>query len=133
MARMGKALGFLCAGLALTACGGSSSSQWKGLRSVRVTVAQPGLPPPYGSPKTTAFTSSGELARVTTLLNAHHIAQAASTSSSTGCAGGFKIEIVIVRAGAATTNLSAYRCANQTSGNVTGDLVGFLQAIGVSV
>jgi hypothetical protein len=96
-------------------------------------MAQPGLPPPYGLPKTTAFTSSGELARVTSLLNAHHIAQASSTSSSTGCAGGFQIQIVIVRTSGAPAKLSAYRCANQTSGNVSGDLVGFLKAIGVSV
>jgi hypothetical protein len=29
--------------------------------------------------------------------------------------------------------LNAYRCAGQTSGSVTGDLVGFLNAIGVKV
>jgi hypothetical protein len=133
MDRMGKALGVLCAAIVLAACGGSSSSQWKGLRSVRVTVAQPGLPPPYGMPKTTAFTTSGELARVTSLLNAHHIAQASSTASGAGCAGGFRIQIVIARTGSAPAELSAYQCANQTSGNVSGDLVGFLKAIGVNV
>jgi hypothetical protein len=133
MGRVAKALGVLCATLVLAACGGSSSSEWTGLRSVRVTVAQPGLPPPYGLPKTTSFTTSGELARVTSQLNSHHIVQASSSSSSTGCAGGFQIQIVIVRTNAGTAKLSAYRCANQTSGTVSGDLVGFLKAIGVSV
>jgi hypothetical protein len=131
-------LGVLCAGLLLAACGGSSSSSsaatgWRELSSVRVTVAQPGLPPPFGLPKTTSFTTAGELARVTTLLNAHHIAKALSSSSSSGCAGGFQIAIAIVPRGSAPVKLNAYRCANRTSGDVSGDLVGFLGAIGVKV
>jgi len=131
--RVRIALGTLCVGLALAACSSGSSGEWKSLRSVRVTVAQPGLPPPFGRPKTTSFTSPAEVARVTRLLNAHHIARAPSTSSSSGCAGGFQIGIAIVPSGGAPVNLSAYRCANQTSGNVKGDLVGFLRAIGTRV
>jgi hypothetical protein len=133
------ALGVLCAGLLIAACGGSSSSSsgatsgWKDLSSVRVTVAQPGLPPPFGLPKTTSFTTSGQVAHVTSLLNSHHIARASSASSNSGCAGGFQIGIVIVPRGAAPVRLSAYECANHTSGDVSGDLVGFLSSIGVKV
>jgi hypothetical protein len=131
-------LGALFAGLALAACGGSSSSSgsssdWKNLSSVHVTVAQPGLPPPYGRPKTTAFTTSAQVARATKLLNAHHIKQAASTTSSSGCAGGFKIAIAIVPRTSGTVNLNAYRCAGQTTGNTDGDLVAFLQALGYKI
>ena len=132
------ALGALCAGLILAACGGSSSSSSgslpdrKDLSSVRVTVAQPGLPPPFGVPKTTSFTTPGQVAHVTSLLNAHHVAKTSSTSPSSGCAGGFQIAIVIVPRGSAPVRLNAYRCANHTSGDVSGDLVGFLNAIGVN-
>jgi hypothetical protein len=131
------ALGALCAGLLLAACGGSSSSSgsppgWKDLSSVRVTVAQPGLPPPFGVPKTTSFTTSGQVAHATSLLNTHHIAKASSTTPSSGCAGGFQISIAIVQRGSAPVKLNAYRCANRTSGDVGGDVVGFLKAIGVN-
>ncbi|HEY2161067.1 MAG TPA: hypothetical protein VGH24_07160 [Solirubrobacteraceae bacterium] len=126
-------LAVLLMGLALAACGGSSSSGWKDLQSVRVTVAQPGLPPPFGTPKTTAFTTAAELKRVTAELNAHHITKASSASADSGCAGGFKIAIAIEQQGSAPVNLNAYRCANRTSGNVSGDLVGFLNAVGVKL
>jgi hypothetical protein len=126
------ALGAICVCLVLGACGGgSSSSQWKDLQTVRVTVAQPGLPPPYGEPKTTSFTTQGQLTRVTTALNAHHITQASSTSTSNGCSGGFTIKIAIVPKSGTPTNLSAYRCAKQTTGDVSGDVTGFLSSIGV--
>ncbi len=126
------ALGAICVCLVLGACGGgSSSSQWKDLQTVRITVAQPGLPPPYGKPKTTSFTTQGQLARVTAALNAHHITQASSTSTSNGCSGGFTIKIVVVPKSGASTNLSAYRCAKQTTGDVSGDVTGFLSSVGV--
>jgi hypothetical protein len=131
-------LGALCAGLALAACGSSSSSSssasdWTHLASVHVTVAQPGLPPPYGAPKTTAFTTPAQVARVTKLLNANRIKQAASTTASSGCAGGFKIAIAIVPNASGTVNLNAYRCAGKTTGNTDGDLVGFLRSLGYKI
>jgi hypothetical protein len=120
-------------GLALAACGGSSSStQWKDVRNVTVTVARPGLPPPGGLPRTTAFTTSGELSRVTVALNAHHIHKLSSASSSNGCAGGATIAITIEQGGSAPVRLSAYQCANTTSGDVGGDLSGFLRTVGIS-
>jgi hypothetical protein len=130
-------LGALYAGLALAACGSSSSSSsssgWKDLASVHVTVAQPGLPPPYGAPRTTAFTTGAQVARVTALLNEHQIARAGSTTSSSGCAGGFNIAIAIVPRSSGPVRLSAYRCAGRTTGNVDGNLVGFLQALGYKI
>jgi hypothetical protein len=131
-------LGALCAAVALAACGsssssGGSSSTWKDLRSVRVTVAQPGLPPPFGEPKTTTFTTPAQVVRATSLLNAHRIVRASSTTSSSGCAGGFNVLIVIVPRTSAPVSLNAYRCAGHTTGNVSGDLVGLLRAIGVKI
>jgi hypothetical protein len=138
--RVHRVLGALAAVATLTACGAGSSSSsssrssgWKHLSSVRVTVAQPGLPPPSGLPKTTSFTAPAQVARVTGLLNAHKIAEAAATVPRSGCAGGYEIGLVIVPQGAAPVKLNAYRCANTTSGNVSGDLVGFLNAVGFSV
>jgi hypothetical protein len=129
--RVRMALGAICVCLVLGACGGGSSSQWKDLQTVRITVAQPGLPPPYGKPKTTSFTTQGQLTRVTAALNAHHITQASSTSTSNGCSGGFTIKIAIVPKSGAPTNLSAYRCAKQTTGDASGDVTGFLSSVGV--
>lgn len=117
--------------LAIAACGGSSSTTWKGLRSVTVTVSRPGLPPPFGRPHTTVFTSSSDISHVTAALNAHHITKV-SPSSPNGCAGGAQIAITITPEHSSPVNLSAYRCANQTTGNVGGDLPGFLSAIGLS-
>jgi hypothetical protein len=120
-------------GLALAACGGSSSSmQWNDVRHVTVTVARPGLPPPGGFPRTTAFATSGERSRVTAALNAHHIHKLSSASSNGGCAGGATIAITIEQGGSAPVQLSAYQCANTTSGDVGGDLSGFLRALGIS-
>ena len=87
----------LCAGLVLAACGGSSSTNtWQGLRSVRVTVARPGLPPPYGAPKTVSFTTPTEVARATKLLNAFHITRRPVSNSSQGCGGGSQVVITVV-------------------------------------
>lgn len=119
--------------LLVSACGGSSSTiDWKDVRSVTVTVARAGLPPPFGRPQTTRFDTGSELARVTAALNAHHIHKLASASSSNGCAGGTQISITITRGAAAPVHLSAYRCANTTTGDAGGDVTGFLSAVGAS-
>jgi hypothetical protein len=118
---------------ALAACGSSAPSGWHDIQSVTVTVSQPSLPPPGGQPQTSTFTSSSDIARVTSALNRFHIKQTPASSASGGCAGGFQIAITINEKGAAPVKLSAYRCADQTSGNVGGDLAGFLSAIGVNV
>jgi hypothetical protein len=118
--------------LALSACGGgSSSSSWKGLRVMRVTVSRPGLPPPRGLPHTTTFTSRSALALVTAALNKHHIEKAASFSSNNGCAGGEVVQIAVNHGDGSVTNMSAYSCAGKTTGDVSGDVTGFLTAAGV--
>jgi hypothetical protein len=116
--------------LVVSSCGGGGSSSWKDLRAVRVTLSRPGIPPPGGLPHTTSFTSPSELAVVTAALNKHHIEQG-SSSSNDGCAGGENVAISITHADGSVTNLSAYRCAGQTTGEVSGDLLGFLNAAGV--
>jgi hypothetical protein len=117
----------------VAACGGSSATVWKGVRSVRVTVTRPGLPPPFGAPHTTVFTAPRDVARVTAALNAHRLSRVSSSSSSSGCAGGAQIAITILQAQSAPVHLSGYRCANETSGNIGGDLPGFLSAMGISL
>ncbi len=125
------AVAALLACLPLAGCGGGPAPAWSGVRGVTVTVAQPGLPPPFGRPRTTAFTTPAEIAQVTAALNRNHIAQASSTSASNGCAGGTRIAIAIVPRVGSVKRLNAYRCANQTTGNVSGDLIGFLRSVGV--
>jgi hypothetical protein len=115
--------------LALGSCGGSSSSsEWKDVRAVRVTVSRPGLPPPGGLPRTTSVTSHSGLTQVTAALNKNHIRKAGSASSNNGCAGGEVILISVTRGDGSVTNLSAYRCAGKTTGDVDGDVPGFLSA-----
>jgi hypothetical protein len=139
MRHVRSARGIACLGLVVTVsvglygCGGSSSSSdWKDVRSVTVTVQRPGLPPPYGLPHKTSFTTSAQLSRVTKALNAHHIKQRSSSSSANGCAGGTTIAIAIEQGSSAPVRLMAYRCANSVTGDVDGDLMGFLSTIGVS-
>jgi hypothetical protein len=134
---MRNVLGVFFVALCVAACGSSSSSSsaeaWKSLHTVRITVAQPSLPPPYGEPKTTAFTTPAQVARVTAALNAHHIAKAASSSTNNGCTGGHTVMITITPQSGAATQLSAYRCANQTTGDIDGDLTGFLSSLGIPI
>ena len=121
------------AALVLAACGGGSSAHWSHLKAVRVTVAQPGLPPPSGAPHTTSFTTPRQLARVTAALNAHHIAQGSPTSATSACSGGYQVAILIVPRERAPIRLTAYRCANTTTGAISGDLAGFLAAVGLAL
>jgi hypothetical protein len=144
---MNRAALALLTGLLLAACGSSSqtptghttstsptsttsaATTWRALRSVHITVAQPGLPPPGGQPKTESFTTASQLARVTAALNRYHISQKVPPTPSHGCAGGHQITITIVRQSGQTVNLSAYRCAGGISGNIAGGLTGFLAAV----
>ncbi len=121
----------------LAGCGSSgpkhstAATHWTALRRVTVTTSRP-LPPPYGGPFTTSFTTRVELSRVTTALNTHRISQAPASTSNPGCAGGTRIDITIVEMRGNQVHLASYQCANQTSGDIAGDLTGFLSAAGVS-
>jgi hypothetical protein len=101
------------------------------VRTVQVTVSQPGLPPPGGLPRTTIFTSAADVARATAALNAHHIVKQDNTSPSSPCAGGFHIDMAVSQAHASPTEMSGYVCAGRASGEIGGDVTGFLSAIGV--
>jgi hypothetical protein len=137
----------LLVGSLLVACGSSSSSTssttstsatnatsssfvpWRQLHSVHITVARPGLPPPYGQPKTKSFITPADVARVTGELNRHHIARQVPPTPNHGCAGGTTIAITIAKQHGASVNLNAYRCGGGRSGDVAGDLTGFLAAV----
>jgi hypothetical protein len=139
----------LLVGLTLAACGSGRSSSsattsstpttvritaappWRGLRSVRVTLVQPGLPPPYGRPQTRVFSNRIQLERVTAALNQYQIAERVPPSSNHGCAGGMQITVTIVRQQGPPVNLNGYRCGGLTTGNAEGDLVSFLNALPV--
>jgi hypothetical protein len=115
--------------LAFSGCSSSSSPpHWAQLRSVSVTVAQPGVPPPAGLPRTTVFATSSEVARVTAALNRHHISRGGSPDATEECAGGtvVTIRIVSAKAGTAPVPLHAYLCGGHQSGDAAGDVRGFL-------
>jgi hypothetical protein len=121
--------------LALTACGAASAAvRWRDVRSVRVTVSNGSLPPPYGAPRTTVFRTSRQVSRAEAALNAHHIRRVSGDSSSNdgGCTGGYNAVITIVERDKARVTMSAYRCATTTYGTIGGDLPGFLAALAIS-
>jgi hypothetical protein len=116
-------------GLAVGGCGSSSSPpQWSQLRSVSVMVAEPGIPPPAGLPRTTIFATSSEVAWVSAALNRHHISRAGTPNANRGCTGGTVVTIKVVSAkvGIAPVSLHAYLCAGHQSGDAAGDVSGFL-------
>jgi hypothetical protein len=139
----------LAAGVA--ACGGSTSSGtsgstgsgrtnsgsgaiWSNLTRVTVSAVQPSVnQPPGDRPHRVVFTTPQQLRTVTRALNADHIQRASHSTSDNGCAGGIQIAIVIVQKGGKTTRLGAYRCGNTTTGDIAGNVNGFLTRTGVSV
>jgi hypothetical protein len=127
-------LASMCGVLALAGCGGGggSSQAWKDLRRVSITLGNASIAPPLGLPQTTVYSTPAELVRVTAKLNAYRIArQSHSSTTDGGCAGGFQVAILIVRAGSPPVRLSGYRCATTTYG-ITGNLPGFLASLGLS-
>ncbi len=131
--RLAILLGLGVFGLALAGCGGgTSSSHWADLQRVTVSLSRP-LAPPLGGPFTKVYADAPDLTRVTVLLNRHHIVQLASPTSNAGCTGGYIVAMKITRKGSPPATLNAYRCANHTTGDVGGDLVGFLTALGFQI
>jgi hypothetical protein len=129
-------LASMCGVLALAGCGGSasggSSHAYKNLRRVSITLGNSSLPPPFGRPKTTVYSTPAELARVTAKLNAYRIGRQSQTSPNDGgCAGGYQVAISIVKPSSPPVRLSGYRCATTTYG-LTGNLPGFLASLGLS-
>ena len=108
----------------LAACGSSTSLDLQNVSSVTVTRQTPGIAPPGNAPDTIRFDTPNRVAEVVRLLKAHQIAKGTTTGADE-CTGGTEVDIDIVAHGA-HTHLSSYACANQTSGNIAGDLRGFL-------
>jgi hypothetical protein len=130
----------------VTACGSTSDNNstttrshsqaatgdWSDLTRVSVDVDQPSVAPIPGVKNTpTTFTTPAQLKSVTNALNANHIRKATHTTTSNGCAGGIQIEIKITQRHQRRTDLSAYHCGNTVTGDVAGNLTGFLKRIGV--
>jgi hypothetical protein len=132
-------------GCAVTAaaCGTSSHATtlshadpplWSGLTRVSVDVDQPSIAPIPGVKNTpTKFTTRGQLRTVTKALNANHIRKADHTTTDYGCTGGIEIAIKISQRHEGRTDLNAYDCANKITGNIAGNLTGFLKQIDVSI
>ena len=97
-----------------------------------ITLGSASIPPPFGRPKTTVYSTSAELAQVTGELNAYRIPmQSQSSTTDGGCAGGYQVAISIVKASSPPVRLSGYHCATTTYG-LTGNLPGFLASLGLS-
>jgi len=125
---------------AATACGSSSGHSqsradpplWSDLTRVSVDVDQPGVAPLPGTKNTpTTFTTPAQLRTVTKALNADQIRKAEHTTTSIGCTGGIEITIKIAQRHHAATDLSDYHCGTTTTGDIAGNLNGFLNRIGV--
>jgi hypothetical protein len=121
------------AATAIAACGSSSDTTWSHVTKVTVLAQTAGVPPaPGGGPTPVVFSSPQQLKTVTAALNANHIHEG-SNQTENGCAGGQQIAIVITQRGGKKTKLGAYRCAGSTTGDVGGNLAGFMKQIGVTI
>jgi hypothetical protein len=119
----------------LAACGNSNSdTAWSNVTRVTIGAVQPSVyTPPGTKPHPVVFSTPQQLKTVTRALNANHIHKLSHAASNNGCAGGVQITIVIAQQGKQTTKLGAYRCGTSTTGDIAGNLTGFLTRTGVSV
>jgi hypothetical protein len=129
----------------LLGCGGAHSSseevghpRWHGLRAVAVSVHIAGVPVSPGPaesgvsrPGIKTFSSQGQLRFVAETMNQHDIRRIDPVKDAPGCTGGTEIRLRITRADDKSVVLSAYRCAGVVSGDIGGDLDGFLASIGI--
>jgi hypothetical protein len=111
----------------------AASTRWHSLQSVRVTVSNQSLPPPFGKARTTTFTPGHGLKRAQNALNANDIRRLAKPKTfAIACTGGYNATIEIVRHDGTAVKMSGYRCGGATSGRIGGNLPGFLKAVGIS-
>jgi hypothetical protein len=126
--------GILVVLLLLAGSASAATPRWQNLRSVRVTVSRPSLPPPGNKTHTTDFTPGHGLLKAQNALNRYDIRRLAqSVSTNVACTGGYNASIRIVKHDYSVVKMSAYRCANTTYGRIGGNLPGFLKAVGVKV
>jgi hypothetical protein len=121
-------LGLVAAAL-VAGCGssGGGSVDTSNLTQVQLSSSQ-ALPPPYGQYQTT-LTSAASLATFQQEMASNKIGESSGTANGGGCAGGIQYTIVLVRSGQSSTTLSAYDCGGQITGNMTGDVAGFIAYI----
>ena len=119
----------IIAGGAGCGSGGSGPSTWSHLRSVQISVAQPGLPPPGGAPHVTSFTSAAEVATVTRQLNAAPHRRGRRSRLQRLCRRVLDPDRDRAELGRRST-LSSTRCGGTTFGGIAGDLPGFLSSVG---
>ena len=134
-ARGARRIGGVVVALVLpTSCAAvAATPRWQNLRSVRVTVSRPSLPPPGNKPRTTDFTPGHGLLKAQHALNRYDISRFTGPAPTIGCTGGYDLSIRIVKHNYAVVKLSTYRCAGMTFGGIAGNIPGFLRAVGVGV
>jgi hypothetical protein len=73
------------------------------------------------------LTSAASLATFRKAVASDGIGLSGTTTSSDGCAGGIEYTVVLVRSGGkGSTTLDAYDCGGQITGNMTGNVSGFV-------
>ena len=117
-----------CLVAAATIAGCGSPVDTSNLTQVQMSSSQ-ALPPPYGSAQA-VLTSATSLATFRKAMSSDGIGLSGTTTSSDGCAGGTEYTIVLVRSGGkGSTTLNAYDCGGQITGNMTGNVAGFLDYV----
>jgi hypothetical protein len=118
----------LCLVAAATIAGCGSPVDTSNLTQVQMSSSQ-ALPPPYGSAQA-VLTSATSLATFRKAILSAGIGLSGTTTSSGGCAGGIQYTIVLVRSGGkGSTTLNAYDCGGQITGNMAGNVSGFLDYV----
>jgi hypothetical protein len=118
-------LGLLAAAL-VAACGPYGNPlDTSDLTRVQMSSYQ-ALPPPYGSAQG-VLTSYAALAGFRKVVASDHIGLTTPATSNSGCTGGVQYTVVLeMSGGKPTTTLNAYNCGGQITGNITGDVPGFI-------
>jgi hypothetical protein len=118
----------LCLFAAATIAGCGSPVDTSNLTQVQMSSSQ-ALPPPYGSAQA-VLTSATSLATFRKAMSSNGIGLSGTTTTSDGCAGGTQYTIVLVRSGGkGSRTLNAYACGGQITGNMDGNVSGFLDYV----
>jgi hypothetical protein len=130
MGRWGSSLSVALAAAALVAaCGANTSAlDTTGLTKVEISSFQ-ALPPPLGT-RQAVLISPASVTAFRQSIASHHIGMTAQVTGSDGCTGGIEYTIVLHRSGGEpSTTLNAYACGGQITGDLSGDVSGFLSYV----